>query len=104
MDAFPPLPERVDGQQWPPNIRAAYYLVLNTYTRGCHLLENAEVDPIRLKLSIEALLSDACPLLLALNDAPPDNGIPPDWLFLCTRQTTELIKALRESLKNAEGA
>ena len=100
---IPDLPENIGGVPWPPNIIAAHHTVNNATTRASALLRQANQDPLRLKLHLETLLVEICPILVALENNLVASGLPHAWLVVCAEAVADLVKNLHTALENAQG-
>lgn len=98
-----PLPARQDGQPWSPNIQQAYQIVHSTYLRAVALLRQTDLDPLRLKVHLDTLVDDICPLLVALAQVADVDGFPKDWLVESAEAVGSLGRHLAEVYENATG-
>lgn len=100
---LPALPQQQGGTLWSPNILRSYDSMQNAFTRAHSLLLQAQQDPLRLKLHIETLTTDVCPLLVALDEATAIDSVPQEWLVECAKSVVRLVQSLRQALANAHG-
>lgn len=68
------------------------------YRRGIRTLHQDDSEPFQLMFHIDAVSSDAVPLLQAL-EVEPDHQISQSWLHDCAEILGQLVLHLREAAK-----
>lgn len=103
LQAIPPIPPREDGLSWDPNILVACERVISVYSRARNMLEQADLDPLRIKVHIDTLVDDVQPIISALDQVSTEAGIPYDWLLACAEAVAMLGQRLGQAFENAQG-
>ena len=98
---FYPLPTVVlEGtrQVWPPQVTSAYEVLKNIYSHAVRLSHQEEVDALQTAFHIDAITSNAVPLLSAIEQEVTGGSvaIPLEWLH----QSAQLLGRLVVSLRN----
>lgn len=101
LESIPLLPDR--NQPWPPNIVRAYQIIESSYTRAFQLLRQADLDPLRMKVHIDTLADDVCPLLVALAQIADTEAPLGDWLVASAEAVGKLGRRLKEMHETASG-
>ncbi|KAI0093418.1 hypothetical protein BDY19DRAFT_990060 [Irpex rosettiformis] len=102
-DSILPLPDREDGHAWAANIQQACYVIQTTYAQSIQLLRQSDLDPIRLKVHLDTLIDDVCPLLLSLAEVAETEVIPEDWIGSSTDAVGKLGHQMKEAYENSCG-
>lgn len=76
--SLPPLPQR--NTPWSSNVHQANSLLCELYRRPTALLSSGNYNLHRVELNIESVLENAIPLLLEVEEAAEDEGIPLRWI------------------------
>lgn len=98
--SLPQLPRR--AMPWSPNVYEANSILRELYQRPIALLSSGNYNLHRVKLHQETLLHDAIPLLLKIEEAASDEGIPLHWVHEVADHFAHLLAEL-ESAKATAG-
>jgi len=95
---FPPLPEHADGP-WPVHIVTAHNLTNDIYVHALRVLDENS-DPSRAAFHIDAITSDAIPVLSAIEEEKKNRNIKisDDWLFENAKLLGNLVVSLRAAI------
>jgi hypothetical protein len=101
---LPDLPND-DGQRWSANVRRAHQILGDVYEHATTLLQREDSDPLQLSFHINAIMSDAIPLLSSMEQDGISAGMPlPDaWLQTCAERFGETVVQLRHIRALASG-
>lgn len=101
-DGFPRLPGHPNPSQgWPANVYKAHEVMSDVYRRAFRILRQDESDPLQLLFHIDAVSSDAIPLLEALENSEAELGFrfSMPWLLDSAELCGKLVLYLREAAK-----
>jgi hypothetical protein len=102
---FLSLPSRDPHKTWSANIHAAHRVICNLYRHASAVLHLEDADPAQVSFHINAVTSDALPILQAMEDEPPSlfsdassesSRLPCEWLSAAAQQLGNLVVALRD--------
>ena len=99
MARLPPLP--ATETPWSPNIRNAFLQLNSIYSTASAYLESGSVEPHRLDHYATAIVGDAFPLLLLLDECA--EGLNLSWLENVSNLYVELLVLLDENLERTKG-
>jgi len=88
---------------WSPNIRIAFLQLNSIYSTASTYLESGSVEPHRLDQYATAVVSDAFPLLLLLDESAEEEGLNLGWLEKVSNLYVELLVLLDENLECTRG-
>jgi len=88
---------------WLPNIRNAFFKLNSIYSTASTYLESGSVELHRLDQYATAVVSDAFPLLLLLDESAEEEGLDLSWLENVSNLYVELLVLLDENLKRTRG-
>lgn len=97
---FHPLPTViVDGtrQVWPPQVTSAHEVLKNIYAHAVRISHQEEVDALQTAFHIDAISSNAIPLLSSIEQEVRGGSlaIPLEWLHQSARVMGNLVAGLR---------
>jgi hypothetical protein len=101
MVQLPPLPAM--ETPWSPNIRNAFLHLNTIYSTASAYLETGSVEPHRLGKYAAAVVSDAFPLLLLLDESAEEENLSLHWLEKVSNLFVEILVLLDENLERARG-
>ena len=99
---IPALPDRHDVHvAWSANVSRAHEVMSDVYRHAIRVLRQDDCEPLQLMFHIDAVLSDAIPLLEALEESEGETGhkFPKTWLHHCAELYGKLVLCLRETAK-----
>lgn len=76
--SLPHLPSR--DSPWSSNVYEANYLLRELYQRPIDILSSGNYNLHRIKQHVQNILDNAIPLLLEVEGAAADEGIPMEWI------------------------
>jgi len=84
---FPRLPDSILQPQLSPNTQAAHQILKDIYKHAIAALQQENPDPLQLSSHIDAITSDAVPLLVAIEEEGTSTGMPllDAWLHKCVK-------------------
>ena len=88
---------------WSPIIRNAFSQLNSVYSTASTYLESGSVEPHRLEQYATAVVGDAFPLLLLLDESAEDEGLDLSWLEHVSNLYVELLVLLDENLARTRG-
>jgi len=100
--SLPPLPLR--DLPWSSHIYNAEHLLKGFYRRSIEVLAQGNYNLHRIQQHRDSILENAIPLLLEMEDAAPDEGLPLRWLSDCADHFARLITELENAVQSAAGA
>ncbi|KAJ7162513.1 hypothetical protein C8R46DRAFT_1222623 [Mycena filopes] len=95
-DVLPPLPP--NNLPWSANVRTAYRVLNDAYTRALHALRQEDSDKLRYKLLSSNIIDNFVPVLEGLQAE-----VPRDWIDQCAQLLGPLVYELEVSALAAEG-
>jgi len=101
MARLPPLP--ATETPWSPNIRNAFLQLNSIYSTASAYLESGSVEPHRLDHYATAVVGDAFPLLLLLDECAEEEGLNLSWLENVSNLYVELLVLLDKNLERTKG-
>lgn len=103
-ERFPLLPSLVQAT-YTHNTITAHEVISDIYTRAVQVSKQADSDPLRIAFHIDAIISDALPLLSALEQEQSNHHAPlsVEWLQSCATFLAELVNHLREAADLGKG-
>ena len=101
-DHFPPLPNTAVRSV---NLDAAHHILKDLYQHAVNVLYQDGPDPLRVSFHINAISSDAIPILAGIEEEDKMNEIPllDGWLQQCAELLGELVVHLRYAKEVASG-
>lgn len=99
--SLPPLPLR--ETPWSSNVYDADHLLQDFYRRPIEVLANGNYNLHRIQHYRQSVLEDAIPLLLEMEDAAADEGIPLSWLSDIAEHFARLVVELEFAIQSASG-
>jgi hypothetical protein len=97
---FPDLPEYPGHIPWSANVKAAHTIVANAYHHALQMLQQEEIDPLRLlRIHIDQLRKRTAPIFETLGSEILDT----DWTSDGTELLALLILELEAALDTANG-
>jgi hypothetical protein len=80
--SFPPLPPSQAGQGWPSNYLTGYQIISDIYNHAIQILHQDDSETSCIGFYINAIVSDALPLLEALETEGGSiaESLPSEWL------------------------
>ena len=109
-ETFPCLPDRPSPHTaWSANIHAGYRVLANLYQNAAALLRSEDVDPLQVSFHINAIASDAVPLLSAMemdtkcSTSLDDSQLPSEWLHHSAKVYGSLVHSLQHIGGLAQG-
>jgi hypothetical protein len=105
-EELPQLPHSL--LPWSANILSAYQLLSNIYRNARSILRHDAADPLRVAFHIDAITSDAIPVLSAMeveDNWDLDNGpkLSEEWLVACAEIFGHLVVILRRIAEQIRG-
>ena len=100
MVQLPPLPEI--ETPWSPNIRNAFLHLNTIYSTASAYLETGSVEPHRLDKYAAAVVGDAFPLLLLLDESAEEENLSIRWLEKCPICMWKFLFSLMRILNGPE--
>jgi len=101
MARLPPLP--ATETPWSPNVRNAFLQLNSIYSTASAYLESGSVEPHHLDHYATAVVGDAFPLLLLLDECAEEEGLNLSWLENVSNLYVELLVLLDENLERTKG-
>lgn len=99
--SLPPLPQR--STPWSPNVYEANQLLRELYRRSLELVTSGNYNAHRIKQHKRSVLEDAIPLLLEIEEAAPNEGLPMEWVNSCADCFAKLVVELENADVSASG-
>jgi hypothetical protein len=88
---------------WSPNISNAFLQLNSIYSTASTYLESGSVEPHRLDQYATAVVGDAFPLLLLLDESAEEESLNLSWLENVSNLYVELLVLLDENLERTKG-
>lgn len=99
--SLPPLPLRVTP--WSSHVYTANHLLQDLYRRPIEILSQGNYNLHQIQQHQESILENAIPLLLEMENAAADEGIPFQWLSDCADHFARLLVELENALQATTG-
>lgn len=99
--SLPPLPQR--PTPWSSNVYQANQLLRELYRRPLELVTSGNYNVHRILQHQHSLLEDAIPLLLEVEEAAPNEGLPMSWVNSCADCFAKLLVELENANASASG-
>lgn len=99
--SLPPLPPRSDNQPYHPNVYKSVQIASDIYKRAFNLLASGNFDLHRLKHHIDAVVENALPMLVLLDDVRNDHQVSYEWPHTCAALLLQLYGELLAARKSA---
>jgi hypothetical protein len=89
-----PLPQ--SERPWSIAVHTAYQKLYQIYHTGSSYIDVGNVEAHRLQQYGNAIITDAYPLLLLLNESAEDESIPLEWIEQLATEFTALLELIDE--------
>lgn len=99
--SLPPLPPR--ETPWSSHVYNADHLLQDFYRRPIEVLASGNYNLHRIQHYQQSVLEDAIPLLLEMEDAAADEGLPVSWLSDIAEHFARLVVELELAVQSASG-
>ena len=84
-----PLPP--SERPWSISVHAAYQKLYHIYHTGSSYIDVGNIEAHRLQQYGNAIIADAYPLLLLLNESAESESLPPEWIEQLATEFTEVL-------------
>lgn len=98
---LPPLPQR--QTPWSSHVYNADHLLREFYRKPMEILVQGNYNHHRIEHYQNSILEEAIPLLLEMEDAAADEGLPLDWLSRIAEHFAKLLVELEDAARSATG-